>query len=177
MVVRAKYWTHGFSRIALYFIDEKFRGSYPSAVSPPCRSDSERALPLNLADCIWFELTPGERPEELFYPDKGLIAVIAPTVCAPCKRGASSRLRTNRLAPVNSNSQPQPCAADFSRPSQASVTEAGLTARGSRSVGLRRRGPPGFRRERYEGPGCFCELVHRDGICCHGWSRGDWLET
>jgi hypothetical protein len=29
MVVRAEYWTHGFSRIALYFIDEKFRGSYP----------------------------------------------------------------------------------------------------------------------------------------------------
>jgi hypothetical protein len=29
MVVRAEYWTRGPSRIALYFIDEKFRGSYP----------------------------------------------------------------------------------------------------------------------------------------------------
>jgi hypothetical protein len=29
MVVRAEYWTRRPSRIALYFIDEKFRGSYP----------------------------------------------------------------------------------------------------------------------------------------------------
>ena len=29
MVVRVEYWTHGPSSIALYFIDEKFRGSYP----------------------------------------------------------------------------------------------------------------------------------------------------
>ena len=39
MVVRAEYWTHNPSRIALYFIDEKFRRLYPSAVSPPCTSD------------------------------------------------------------------------------------------------------------------------------------------
>ena len=29
MVVRAEYWTHGPSRIALYFIDENLRVSYP----------------------------------------------------------------------------------------------------------------------------------------------------
>ena len=35
----------------------------------------------------WFELLSGERPEELSYPDKGLIAAIGPTFCAPYKSG------------------------------------------------------------------------------------------
>jgi hypothetical protein len=64
MVVRAEYWATDPSRIALFFVDERFRTLYPRqryhylvSLIPKDYYDS------TLADTVWFELTPGERPE------------------------------------------------------------------------------------------------------------------
>src|ERR1700693_1685966 len=75
MVVRAEYWTPDPSRIALSFVDERFRGLYPrqryhylAHLIPKDYYDSF------LADMVWFELTPGERTEDIAEdPDEELI--------------------------------------------------------------------------------------------------------
>ena len=75
MVVRAEYWAKDPSRIALFFIDERFRTLYPRQryhylvhLIPKDYYDSM------LADTVWFELTPEERPEMVEDdPDEELI--------------------------------------------------------------------------------------------------------
>jgi len=82
MVVRAEYWEQDPSRIALFFIDERFRGLYPRQryhyivhLIPKDYYDS------TLADTQWFELTPDERPEEVGDdPDEEFIASITSDV-------------------------------------------------------------------------------------------------
>ena len=90
MVVRAEYWAKDRSRIALYFIDERFRTLYPRQryhylvhLIPKDYYDSK------LADTVWFELTPEERPEMVEDdPDEELIASITPDVMGALqKRG------------------------------------------------------------------------------------------
>jgi len=74
MVVRAEYWTEDPSRIALFFIDERFRGLYARQryhyLVQLIPSDYYRST---LADTVWFELAPDERPETIEHPDQELI--------------------------------------------------------------------------------------------------------
>ncbi|HLW86036.1 MAG TPA: DUF2695 domain-containing protein [Candidatus Sulfotelmatobacter sp.] len=120
IVLRAEYWTHDPSRIALYFIEEKFRGLYP-------RQRYHRLVHLipadyyrtNLADSVWFELAPGERPEDLVDPDEELIAAIAPDVLGSLQESGFFAALDDLLCPVNSRSQPEPCTGDFLRAKQA----------------------------------------------------------
>ena len=75
MVIRAEYWAKDPSRIALFFIDEQFRTLYPRQryhylvhLIPKDYYDS------TLADAVWFELAPDERPEMVKDdPDEELI--------------------------------------------------------------------------------------------------------
>src|ERR1039457_4270672 len=120
MVVRAESWTQDPSRIALYFIDEKFRGLYPRQryhqLLLLIPNDYYRA---NLADCVWFELTTDERPEELFYPDEELITSIAPDVLRSLRERGFFAALDDVLCPLNDNSQPHPCTGDFREAKQA----------------------------------------------------------
>lgn len=81
MVVRAEYWSHDPSRIAVYFIEERFRDLYPGQryhyLLHLIPEDFYRAY---LADAVWFELAPGEYPESIELPDEQLIAAIKPDV-------------------------------------------------------------------------------------------------
>jgi len=66
MIVRAEYWEQDPSRIALFFIDERFKGlylrqRYHSLVHLIPRNYYDSIL----ADTRWFELAPDERPEEI----------------------------------------------------------------------------------------------------------------
>jgi hypothetical protein len=120
MVVRAEYWTEDRSRIALYFIDEKFRGLYPRQryhrLIHLIPSDYYRA---NLADCVWFELAPGERPDEVVSPDEGLIAAIVPDVLHALQERGFFTALDGLLCPVTSTSQAQTCSGDFRIAKQA----------------------------------------------------------
>ena len=65
-IVHAKYWAKDTSRIALFFEDERFRGLYPRQryhylvhLIPRDYYDPF------LANTVWFELTPGERLEDV----------------------------------------------------------------------------------------------------------------
>jgi hypothetical protein len=114
MVVRAEYWAEDPSRIALYFIDEKFRGLYPRQryhyLMHLIPSDYYRT---NLADSIWFELTPDERVEDIISPDESLIASIAPDVLRCLHERGFFAALDQLLCPNDTNSLVQSCAGDF----------------------------------------------------------------
>jgi len=81
MVVRAEYWDQDPSRIALFFIDERFRDLYRRQryhylvhMIPKEYFDS------TLADAGWFALTPDESPDSVDDPDEEFIASITPDV-------------------------------------------------------------------------------------------------
>src|SRR5215813_15554313 len=82
IVVRAEYWTPDPSRIALFFTEEGFRGLYPRQryhyLMHLIPKDYYDAF---LADTLWFELTPGERVQDVEEdPDQKFIDSITPDV-------------------------------------------------------------------------------------------------
>jgi hypothetical protein len=120
IIVRAEHWASDPSRIALYFIDEKFRGLYRRQryhyLVSLIPTDYYRE---NLADSVWFELAPGERPEELVFPDEDLIAAIAPDVLGSLQTSGFIAALDESLCPVSVNSAVKSCAGDFRLAKQA----------------------------------------------------------
>jgi hypothetical protein len=114
MVVRAEYWTEDPSRIALFFIDERFRGLYARQryhyLVQLIPSDYYRST---LADTVWFELAPDERPETIEHPDQELIASIAPDVLGALQQKGLFAALDELLCPANEKSEPQECSGDF----------------------------------------------------------------
>lgn len=114
MVVRAERWSRDPSRIALYFIDERFRNLYPRQryhyLVQLIPDDYYRA---HLADSVWFELTPGEDPESIEPPDEDLIAAIKPDVLALLQRCGFFTKLDELLYPTDAGSRRQECSGDF----------------------------------------------------------------
>lgn len=120
MIVRAEHWAKDPSRIALFFIDERFRTLYPRQryhylvnLIPKDYYDS------TLADSVWFELTPDERPEMVEDdPDEELIASITPDVIRALKeKGFFAAL--DEMFCHNGAAEPQTCLGDFRYAKQA----------------------------------------------------------
>ena len=115
MIVRAEYWAKDTSRIALFFVDERFKGLYPRQryhylmhLIPKDYYDSF------LSDAVWFELSPGQRPEDVEEdPNEEFIASITPDVLSSLReRGFFSEL-DNMFCPHKSMTSPQSCFGDF----------------------------------------------------------------
>lgn len=86
--VRVEPWADDPKRPAVYFTEAQFASLYPAQRYHYLR----HLIPADyydrhLADSEWFELAPGERPEDLEYPDSELIADISPDVMR-CLSGA-----------------------------------------------------------------------------------------
>ena len=121
MVVRAEHWKEDPSRIALFFTDEHFEGLYPRQryhylvhLIPKDYFDAF------LADTVWFELTPGQRPEDVEEdPDQDLIKSITPNVLRSLEvKGFFARL-DDVFCPMNGSTQPEKCRGDFSHAKNA----------------------------------------------------------
>ena len=121
MVVRVEYWAKDPSRIALFFIDERFKTLYPRQryhylvqLIPKDYYDS------TLADTVWFELTPEERPEMIEDdPDDELIASIAPDVMGALQERGFFAALDEMFCPKGGAKQAQTCAGDFRYAKQA----------------------------------------------------------
>jgi hypothetical protein len=121
MVVRAEYWEQDPFRIALFFIDERFRGLYPRQryhyivhLIPKDYYDS------TLADTQWFELTPDERPEEVGDdPDEEFIASITSDVMGVLQKKNFFAALDEVFLPESSNARPQTCSGGFRHAKQA----------------------------------------------------------
>jgi hypothetical protein len=121
MVVRAEYWAKDPSRIALFFIDEQFRTLYPRQrhhylvhLIPKDYYDS------TLADTVWFELAPEERPEMVEDdPDEELIASITPDVMGVLLEKGFFAALDEMFCPRSTEIQAQTCSGDFRYARQA----------------------------------------------------------
>jgi hypothetical protein len=81
MQVRAEPWPEDPSRTALYFVDSRFALIYPAQryhyLTHLIPADYQEKY---MADSVWFELAPDEKPQDLQYPDEELIADVTPDV-------------------------------------------------------------------------------------------------
>ena len=79
--VRVEPWPHDPGREAVYFEDPKFALIYPAQryhyLSHLIPAEFQER---HLANTVWLELAPGERPEDLQYPDDDLVHAIMPDV-------------------------------------------------------------------------------------------------
>ena len=79
--VRVEPWTDDPKRPAVYFTEAQFASLYPAQRYHYLRHlIPEDYYRRHLGESEWFELAPGERPEDLEYPDSELIADITPDV-------------------------------------------------------------------------------------------------
>ena len=151
MVVRAEYWTEDPSRIALFFIDERFRGLYARQryhyLVQLIPSDYYRST---LADTVWFELAPDERPETIEHPDQELIASIAPDVLGALQQKGFFAALDELLCPANEKSEPQKCSGDF-RYAKRALQACGFEQSDSSDV---------FHVLMEQGAFCDCEILY-----------------
>lgn len=112
--VRVEPWTADPKRPAIYFTETQFATLYPAQRYHYLRN----LIPADyydrhLTDSEWFELAPGERPEDLEYPDAELIADIDPDVMR-CLAGARFfQALDNVLCPADGSHPRQPCHGDY----------------------------------------------------------------
>jgi uncharacterized protein DUF2695 len=125
MEVKAEYWSRDPSRIALFFTDESFKELYPQQryhyLIHQIPDEYYRSC---LENTLWFELAPGELPEDIEYPDHELITTIKADVLAALrKRGFFTAL--DDLLCSERNSDRNVCKGDFGQSKQV-LTRCGF---------------------------------------------------
>ncbi|HET8623735.1 MAG TPA: DUF2695 domain-containing protein [Gemmatimonadales bacterium] len=112
--VRVAPWADDPRRPAVYFTEAQFAALYPSQRYHYLR----HLIPADyydrhLTDTEWFELAPGERPEDLEYPDADLIDDITPDVMR-CLAGAKIfQALDDVLCPADGARPRQECHGDY----------------------------------------------------------------
>lgn len=114
MTVRVDLSEQDPSRLAIYFVEQKFSELYPkqryhhvSHLIPAKYVES------HLSNSAWFELTPGEKPDELVYPDEELISSIRSDVMRTLEDSGFFSLLDDRLFPAERSQTPHPCHGDY----------------------------------------------------------------
>jgi len=112
--VRVEPWTEDPTRPAVFFTDAKFAALYPAQRYHYLRNlIPEEYYNQHLADAEWFELAPGEKPENLECPDSQLIADITPAVLRVLKRTRFFESLDDVLCPVDASASRQSCYGDY----------------------------------------------------------------
>lgn len=120
MIVRVEPWSQDPSRMALFFIEERFRGLYPrQRYHYLIHLIPEEYYRLNLADAVSFELTPGENPDDIEYPDEQMIADIKPHVLGVLQESGFFAALDKLLFTEDANASRQQCSGDFRHSKQA----------------------------------------------------------
>jgi hypothetical protein len=114
MEIRVELWEQDRSRIAIYFTDPKFALIYPlqryhylTHLIPGPYQEA------HLATSIWFELAPGEKPEDLRYPDEELIEDITADVMKCARAAKVFEALDDVLCPIEKSADRQSCYGDF----------------------------------------------------------------
>ena len=128
IAISAKPWDQDPSKLAIYFTDPKFSLIYPYQrwhyLTHLIPADYQNQ---HLGSSIWFELAPGESPEELHYPDEELINDITPDVMRILNKTGFFERLDNVMCPNEISTKPAQCWGDFriSKPilQQCTITE------------------------------------------------------
>jgi hypothetical protein len=107
-------WDRDPARLAVRFVEPSFAGLYLLQryhqlvhLIPAELRDRE------LSNAVWFELAPGERPEDLRHPDEELTEDIAEAVLAVLARQRAFEALDDLLCPTDPAQQAEKCAGDF----------------------------------------------------------------
>ena len=117
--IRVMSWYDDPTRLAIYFTDPKFALIYPYQrwhyLTHLIPAEYQEA---HLANTVWFELAPGEKPEDLRYPDEELIDSITPDVMRCLNASGFFERLDDKMCPESSDEQRSQCWGDFriSRP-------------------------------------------------------------
>lgn len=116
MIVRAERLAQDPSRITLFFIEGRFEGLYPrQRYHYLTHLIPEEYCNSNLADTVWFELTPGQTPEEIEDdPGDDYIAEIAPEVMATLQAIGFFDSLDEMFSTADGTRAPKACSGDFS---------------------------------------------------------------
>ena len=115
------------SRTAIFFIEQKFAFIYPEQRSHylthliPAEYQER-----HLQNTVWFELAPGEKPEELVYPDDDVIASITPDVMQCLRKTRFFEALDDRLCPSDDEQPLEACYGDY-RVSKAILPSKGFS--------------------------------------------------
>ena len=114
MEVRVEPWADDPTRQAVYFTEAQFAPLYPAQRYHYLRN----LIPADyydrhLADTEWFELAPGERPEDLEYPDSDLIEEITPDVMRVLLGARVFEALDDVLCPRDASQPRPPCHGDY----------------------------------------------------------------
>ena len=101
------------TRTAIYFTEPRFALIYPYQrwhyLSYLIPADYQKA---NLENSLWFELAPGEKPEDLRYPDMESIDSITPAVMKCLEGSRFFELLDDSMCPTDGRERAQ-CRGDF----------------------------------------------------------------
>ncbi len=117
--IRAVPWKRDPTRLAIYFTDSKFAVIYPYQrwhyLTHLIPAEYQTG---HLDNSVWFELAPGEKPEDLQYPDEELIDTITPAVMRRLIGSRFFEFLDDVMCPQNADRERCQCWGDFrnSRP-------------------------------------------------------------
>ena len=112
--IKVEPWNDDPSRIAIYFIEEKFNTLYPlQRYHYLIHLLPEDFFDRYLKNSVWFELAPNEKPEDLVYPDNELINDISEDVFNALNSVDFFSSLDNIMAPIDSSVTAKECQGDF----------------------------------------------------------------
>jgi hypothetical protein len=127
MEIRAAPWSQDPTRIAIYFTDAKFAALYPYQrwhyLTHLIPTDHQEA---DLENSVWFELAPGENPEDLRFPDEELVDAITPDVMKCVLASRFFEFLDDAMCPTQATAETAACWGDF-RNSRAILLKRGFT--------------------------------------------------
>jgi hypothetical protein len=112
--IRVEPWADEPRRLAVYFVEAQFAPLYPAQRYHYLRNlIPAEFYDQHLSDTEWFELAPGERPEDLEYPDGDLIADITPDVMRALLGAGVFAALDDSLCPEDPARARQQCHGDY----------------------------------------------------------------
>jgi hypothetical protein len=112
--VRVEPWADDPKRAAVYFTDAQFASLYPAQRYHYLRNlIPAEYYDRHLADSEWFELAPGERLEDLEYPDSELITDITPDVMRALSGARVFDALDDALCPADGHHPRRQCHGDY----------------------------------------------------------------
>lgn len=129
ITVEVRPWDKDPSRAAIYFTEEKFAVLYPyQRYHYLIHAISQEFYQQYLTRSVWFELAPGEEPDDLEYPDEEIIKEITPDVLEVLRKSRFFEALDDKMSPENNAISPEPCHGDF-RLTKQILEERGFSRR------------------------------------------------
>ncbi|HKE55461.1 MAG TPA: DUF2695 domain-containing protein [Pyrinomonadaceae bacterium] len=121
--IQVQPWPDDLGRLAIYFTEPKFSLLYPAQRHHYLAHLIPRDFfQEHLADTVWFELAPYEKPEDLQYPDEELVRAITPDVMRAVERSGVLGELDDLFSPSSPETARVNCLGDFRHSRQLFLT-------------------------------------------------------